>query len=64
MLPGPGLRSQRRLEGIEDPARRRFLENYHTTLAGILASFAATVHWPAEITIVDPRSTAEHLGVS
>jgi len=43
MLPGPGFRSQRRLENIEDPGRRRFLENYHTTLAGILASFAATV---------------------
>ena len=43
MLPGPGFRSQRRLKGIEDPGRRRFLENYHTTLAGILASFAATV---------------------
>ena len=41
MLPGPGLRSRRRLEGIEDPGRRLFLENYHTTLTGILASFAA-----------------------
>lgn len=43
MLPGPGFRSQRRLQGIEDPEHRLFLENYHTTLAGILASFAATV---------------------
>jgi hypothetical protein len=43
MLPGPGFRSQRRLEATADPDRRLFLENYHTTLAGILASFAATV---------------------
>ncbi len=43
MLPGPGFRSQRRLEATADPERRLFLENYHTTLAGILASFAATV---------------------
>ncbi|HXB55933.1 MAG TPA: hypothetical protein VN461_14195 [Vicinamibacteria bacterium] len=43
MLPGPGFRSQRRLDATADPDRRLFLENYHTTLAGILASFAATV---------------------
>ena len=42
-LPGPALRSRRRLESTTDPARRRFLERYHTTLAAALASFAATV---------------------
>jgi hypothetical protein len=43
MLPGPGFRSRRRLAEIQDPERRFFLEHYHTTLAGILASFAVTV---------------------
>jgi len=42
-LPGPALRSRRRVEAATEPARRRFLERYHTTLAAILASFAATV---------------------
>lgn len=41
-LPGPGFRSRRRLEAAEDEQRRRFLERYHTTLAAMLASFAAT----------------------
>jgi len=42
-LPGPALRSRRRLEATADPGHRRFLERYHTTLAAALASFAATV---------------------
>lgn len=42
MVPGPGLRSQALVAGVT-PERRRFLENYHTTLAAIMASFAATV---------------------
>jgi hypothetical protein len=42
MVPGPGLRAPE-LVARATPARRRFLENYHTTLAAIMASFAVTV---------------------
>jgi len=46
-LPGPVARSSQRRTGVVgdavDAERRFFLANYHTTLAGILASFAATV---------------------
>ena len=42
MVPGPGLRSPQLVAGAT-VERRRFLENYHTTLAAIMASFAVTV---------------------
>lgn len=42
MVPGPGLRSPQLVAGAT-PERRRFLENYHTTLAAIMTSFAVTV---------------------
>ncbi len=42
MVPGPGLRSPQLVAGAT-PERRRFLENYHTTLVAIMASFGATV---------------------
>jgi hypothetical protein len=42
MVPGPGARSSRGLAAA-DEERRRFVLNYHTTLAAVLASFAACV---------------------
>ena len=42
LVPGPGLRSPE-LVARATPERRRFLENYHTTLAAIMASFGVTV---------------------
>ncbi|HLA76805.1 MAG TPA: hypothetical protein VJU18_04395, partial [Vicinamibacteria bacterium] len=42
MVPGPGLRSPQLLAGVT-AERRRFLENYHTTLAAIMTSLAVTV---------------------
>jgi len=42
MVPGPGLRAPE-LVVRATPERRRFLENYHTTLAAIMASFGARV---------------------
>ncbi len=41
-LPGPS-RPRQRTDAEPEPARRRFLERYHTTLAAMLASFAGTV---------------------
>lgn len=42
-VPGPAARVAERTRGIDDPQRRRFVCAYHTTLAAMLASFAATV---------------------
>lgn len=40
MIPGPVDSARDLLEGVTDARRRRFLMNYHTTLVGLLASFA------------------------